>query len=150
MYKQMLHFGILHFFSLFEHTFVCNTLQQDVRFVSEAYIFHKESRKLHYMAITKKDVAINPDQFFTVKPLLTMQHVFNCILICLTNKKRMPKGIKAVLKKQNHFHTHIYPARAKIEPAFRSQGSGLLTSTAGSKKFRQIKTPHKFKFLNSL
>lgn len=108
MYKQMLHFGTLHFFlSVSENTFVCNTLQQDVRFVSEAYIFHKESRKLHYMAITKNDVAINPDQFLTVKPILTMQHIFTCILICLTNKKHMPKGIKAVLKKQNHFHTHI-------------------------------------------
>lgn len=34
MYKQMLHFGMLHFFlSVSEHTFVYNTLQQDVRFV---------------------------------------------------------------------------------------------------------------------
>lgn len=114
MYKQMLHFGMLHFFlSVSEHTFVYNTLQQDVCFVSEAYIFHKESRKLHYMAITKNDVAINPDQFLTVKPILTMQHIFTCILICLTNKKRMPKGIKAVLKKQRiTFTPTFYPARA--------------------------------------
>lgn len=90
MYKQMLHFGLLHFFlSACEHKFVSNTLQQDVHFVSEAYIFHKESMKLHYMAIRKKvlkDVAINPDQFLIVKPILTMQHIFNCILICLIIK----------------------------------------------------------------